>query len=149
MKIIMQVKIVEIRLIIILILLPLFVYQYKTKRVSLVAQQKESACQCRRCGFNPWIMKIPWRRNGNPLQFSCWGNPMARGAWWTIVHVVTKESYRTQQLNNKTLNTIIFKNSKKFSCLRITCNTSPYCLKFSFLLQPKHFFSLFSLQYCT
>ena len=23
---------------------------------------KESACQCRRCGFNPWIEKIPWRR---------------------------------------------------------------------------------------
>ena len=24
---------------------------------------KESACQCRRCMFNPWIRKIPWRRN--------------------------------------------------------------------------------------
>ena len=23
---------------------------------------KESACQCRRCGFNPWVGKIPWRR---------------------------------------------------------------------------------------
>ena len=23
---------------------------------------KESACQCRRCGFNPWVRKIPWRR---------------------------------------------------------------------------------------
>ena len=22
---------------------------------------KESACQCRRHGFNPWIRKIPWR----------------------------------------------------------------------------------------
>ena len=23
---------------------------------------KESVCQCRRCGFNPWAKKIPWRR---------------------------------------------------------------------------------------
>ena len=23
---------------------------------------KESACQCRRCRFNPWVKKIPWRR---------------------------------------------------------------------------------------
>ena len=23
---------------------------------------KESACQCRRHGFNPWIRKIPWKR---------------------------------------------------------------------------------------
>ena len=23
---------------------------------------KESACQCRRHGFNPWVGKIPWRR---------------------------------------------------------------------------------------
>ena len=24
--------------------------------------RKESACQCRRLEFNPWVMKIPWRR---------------------------------------------------------------------------------------
>ena len=23
---------------------------------------KESTCQCRKCGFNPWFGKIPWRR---------------------------------------------------------------------------------------
>ena len=23
---------------------------------------KESTCQCRRCRFDPWVMKIPWRR---------------------------------------------------------------------------------------
>ena len=35
---------------------------------------KKSTCQCRRCKrcrFDPWIGKIPWRRNGNPLQYSC------------------------------------------------------------------------------
>ena len=30
---------------------------------------KESACQCRRqrrCGFEPWVRKIPWRRKWQP-----------------------------------------------------------------------------------
>ena len=31
-----------------------------------------------------------WEGNGNPLQYSCRGNPMDRGAWWTTVHGVTK-----------------------------------------------------------
>ena len=29
---------------------------------------------------------------GNKLQYSCLGNPMDRGAWQAIVHVVTGES---------------------------------------------------------
>ena len=28
--------------------------------------------------------------NGNPLQYSCLGNPMDRGAWQARVHGVTK-----------------------------------------------------------
>ena len=28
--------------------------------------------------------------NGNPLQYSCLGNPMDRGAWQAAVHGVTK-----------------------------------------------------------
>ena len=27
---------------------------------------KESACQCKRPGFDPWVRKIPWRREGLP-----------------------------------------------------------------------------------
>ena len=27
---------------------------------------KESACQCRRWGFDPWVGKIPWRRKWHP-----------------------------------------------------------------------------------
>ena len=27
---------------------------------------KESTCQCRRCGFNPWVKNIPWRRKWQP-----------------------------------------------------------------------------------
>ena len=27
---------------------------------------KESACQCRRQGFDPWVRKVPWRRKRQP-----------------------------------------------------------------------------------
>ena len=43
---------------------------------------KEATCQCRRCKrrrFDPWVRKIPWRRNGNPLQPSCLENYKDRG----------------------------------------------------------------------
>ena len=41
----------------------------------------QSIClQCRRPRFDPWVGKILWRRNGNPLQYSCLDNPMDRGA---------------------------------------------------------------------
>ena len=54
---------------------------------------KEPACQCsrgKRCRFNPWVGKIPWEGNGNPLPYSCLGNPMDRGAWRAAVHRVAK-----------------------------------------------------------
>ena len=28
---------------------------------------KESACQCRRCRFDPWVWKIPLRRKWQPI----------------------------------------------------------------------------------
>ena len=35
--------------------------------------------------------RSPGERNGNPLQYSCLGNPMDGGSWPTIVHGVTEE----------------------------------------------------------
>ena len=51
---------------------------------------KESACQCRRYGFNPWVKTSLWRGNGNPLQYSCMENCMDRGAWQATVHQIVK-----------------------------------------------------------
>ena len=36
------------------------------KQLSRWLSGKESACQCRRCGFDPWVGKIPWRRKWQP-----------------------------------------------------------------------------------
>ena len=53
-----------------------------------------NAGDVKRCGFEPWVGKIPGEGNGNPLQYSCLENPMDRGAWRAAVDRVTKS--RTQ-----------------------------------------------------
>ena len=55
---------------------------------------KESTCQCRRHGFNPWVRRSSGEGNGNPLQDSCPENPTDRGAWWATVHGVAKSQTR-------------------------------------------------------
>ena len=34
--------------------------------------------------------RSPGEGNGNPLLYSCWGNPADRGAWKAAVHGVSK-----------------------------------------------------------
>jgi len=41
-------------------------------------------------GSIPGSGRSPGEGNGNPLQYSCLGNPMDRGAWQAIVHRVAK-----------------------------------------------------------
>ena len=42
-------------------------------------------------GSVPELGKSSGEGNGNPLQNSCLGNLIDRGAWWATVHGVTKE----------------------------------------------------------
>ena len=41
-------------------------------------------------GSIPGWKRSPGEGNGNPLWYSCLGNPMDRGAWWAMVHGVSK-----------------------------------------------------------
>ena len=41
-------------------------------------------------GSIPGSRRSPGAGSGNPLQYSCLGNPMDGGAWWATVHGVTK-----------------------------------------------------------
>ena len=41
-----------------------------------------------------WFTNSVGEGNGNPLQHSCLGKPMDRGAWWAIVHRVAKSRTR-------------------------------------------------------
>ena len=52
---------------------------------------KNPPASARTVGFIPGSGKSSGEGNGNPLQCSSLGNPMDRGAWWPIVHWVTKE----------------------------------------------------------
>ena len=62
---------------------------------SLVAQMvKKSACNAVDPGSIPGAGRSPGEGNGNPLQYSCLENPMAGGAWWAMVHGVTKSQTR-------------------------------------------------------
>ena len=41
-------------------------------------------------GFIPGSGRFPGVGNGNPLQYSCWKNPMHRGAWQATIHRIAK-----------------------------------------------------------
>ena len=41
-------------------------------------------------GLVPGLERSPGEGIGNPLQYSCLGNPMDRGAWWATVQRVAK-----------------------------------------------------------
>ena len=49
---------------------------------------KESACSVGDLGLIPGLGRSPREGNGNPLQYSCLGNPMDSRAWWAVVHGV-------------------------------------------------------------
>ena len=42
-------------------------------------------------GSIPGAGRCPGRGNGNPLQDSCPGTPMDKGAWWAVVRGVAKD----------------------------------------------------------
>ena len=51
---------------------------------------KESAINAGDLGSIPGLGRSRGEGNGNPLLYSCLGNPMDRGAWQATVHRVTK-----------------------------------------------------------
>ena len=64
------------------------IYKQQGFPYSLVG--KKSACNAGDLGSIPGSGRYPGEENGNPLQYSCWENPMGRGAWWATVHEVAK-----------------------------------------------------------
>ena len=75
-----------------------YYYFYSTSYTlgaSLVAQMvKASACSAGDLDLIPGSGRSPGEGNGNPLQYSCLENSMNGGAWWAIVHGVSKNQTR-------------------------------------------------------
>ena len=63
------------------------------------AEVKASACSVGDLGSIPGSGRSPGEGNGNPLQYSCLGNPKDRGVWWATVHGVPKKSDTTEQMS--------------------------------------------------
>ena len=75
-------------------------------------------------GSIPRSGSSPEEGSGNPLQSSCLGRPMDRGAWRAKIHGVTKE--RTWlQLNNDKVSFVYF--CFCFLCLRRQIKKKYYC----------------------
>ena len=64
-----------------------------TNRLPRWHNGNESACQCRRCKFNAWVRKIPWRRKRPPTPgkshgqrslegYSPWDHKESDTTWW-------------------------------------------------------------------
>ena len=50
-------------------------------------------------GLIPGSGRSPGGGHGNPLQYCCLENPMARGAWWATVHGVAKSRSQLKRLS--------------------------------------------------
>ena len=60
-------------------------------QVALVVKNPPAnAGDTRDLGLIPGLGRSPGGGNGNPVLYSCLGNPMDIGAWWAVVHGVTK-----------------------------------------------------------
>ena len=55
------------------------------ERASLVAQTAKNLPAMRKTQVPFLCQENPWKRNDNPLQYSCLENAMDRGAWQTTV----------------------------------------------------------------
>ena len=56
----------------------------------MVKNPPATAGDARDPDLTPGWGRSPEGGNDNPLQYSCLGNPMDRGAWWATVHGVAK-----------------------------------------------------------
>ena len=104
---------------------------------------KESACQFKRHGFNPWVGKIPWNRKWQPSPVSFLGNPMDRGAWWAAIHGVTKSQIQLSHWKTSTYYVPIRKPKDIEICKHLYTHTHTHthicnviCYKNNFLNLP-------------
>ena len=61
---------------------------------------KESFCQCRKRGFDPWLGKLPWRRKWQPTPVFLLGKPHEQSSLAGYSQWGHKESDMTEQLSS-------------------------------------------------
>ena len=78
-----------------LLLLPsiflIFIHLFRTSQIVLVVKNlSDNAGDIRDKGSIPGLGRSTGEGNGNPPQYSCWENPMDRGAGWAEAHRIAK-----------------------------------------------------------
>ena len=58
-----------------------------------------NAGNIRDTGLIPGLGRFPGVGRCNPLQYSCLGNPIDRGAWWAMVHRVSQSRTQLKRLS--------------------------------------------------
>ena len=81
--------------------------------VLVVKSLPASAEDIRVAGSNPGFGRSPGEGLGHPLQYSCLENPKDRGAWWAILHRVTKSLTRLKRLSTHACNWL-FQNQTNY-----------------------------------
>ena len=52
---------------------------------------KESTCQCKRYGFNPWVRKTPLEKEmATCSSILAWKMSWKGGTWWITIHRIAK-----------------------------------------------------------
>ena len=106
--------------------LPLSIYK-KGVPGAVVKNLPVNAGDLGNVSFVSGLGRSPGGGNGNPFQYSCLENSTDRGAWWTTVHGVTKESDMTELLSTHTCKkNLHVRDSKHSDPWAHLCN-SPMC----------------------
>ena len=84
-----------------------YIHTWGFPRGSVVKNPPANAGAERDACLVPGSGNVPAGGNSNPLQYSCLGNPMDRGAWRATVHGVA-ESDTTERLSTQTLHPYVY-----------------------------------------
>ena len=81
------------------------------------SDSKESTSNAGDSGSIPGSGRVPGEGNGNPLQYSCWENPMDKGAWWAIVFGAGCKELDTTEHSHSARQTLYAAGSQAMSLL--------------------------------
>ena len=89
---------------------------------------KESVCSALDSGSTPGLEGSAGEGKGNPLQYSCLGNPMDRGAWWATVHGITRVGHDLATAQQLTLNELHVAHWLEYSFTAVLHGPQSWCL---------------------
>ena len=106
-------------------------YLYLLTGFSGGSEVKASACNTGDLGSIPGLRRSPGEGNDNPLQDYCLENPMDRGAWWAIVHGVTKSRTQLSDFTHFPLSVQLFNCVRLFATPWTVVYQAPLSMRFS------------------